>query len=90
LLLPGDIDHAVRRLRFRAKEPELVALVRRKLAVPGNEPADVSPARLAALRPQVHTELNPVLRARDFAEFNLDRAFATVAGVAAALAAQSP
>lgn len=85
-----DIDHAVRRLRFRAEEPELVDLVRRKLAVPGNEPVDVSPARLAALRPQVDTELKPVLRARDFAEFNLDRAFATVAGAAAALAAQSP
>jgi len=60
----------------------LVGLVRQKLAVPGNDPPDVSPARLDALRAQVETELMPVLRAADFAAFDLDRAFATVAGIA--------
>lgn len=80
-----DIDHAVRRLSLDVLEPELVGLVREKLAVTGNDPVDVSPARLAALRPQVESELKAVLRARDFAEFDLERAFATVAEVAAAL-----
>jgi hypothetical protein len=80
-----DIDHAVHRLGIRLDDPQFVGLVRQKLAVPGNEPPDVSPARLDALRAQVETELMPVLRARDFAEFDLDRAFATVADVAAAL-----
>lgn len=80
-----DIDHAVRRLSLGVLEPGLVGLVREKLAVPGNDPADVSPARLAALRPQ-RSQLKAVLRARDFAEFDLDRAFATVAEVAAAVA----
>jgi len=81
-----DIDHAVRGLSLGVLEPELVELVREKLAVPGNDPADVSPARLAALRPQLESQLKAVLRARDFAQFDLDRAFATVAEVAAAVA----
>lgn len=80
-----DIDHAVRRLGLNVQEPKMVGLVREKLAMPGNEPVDVSAARLAALRPQVEAQLRPVLRARDFADFDLERAFATVASVAAAL-----
>ncbi len=84
-----DVDHAVRRLGFRVNDPELLALVREKLAVPGNDPVDVSPARLAALRPQVESQLKPVLRDRDFTEFDLNHAFRTVAGVAAALDASS-
>ena len=80
-----DIDYAVRRLSLRVLEPELPGLVRRKLEVPGNDPVDVSPDRLAALRPQLESQLKAVLRARDLAEFDLDRAFATVAEVAAAL-----
>ena len=80
-----DIDHAVRRLSLDVLEPEMVRLVREKLAVTGNDPVDVSSDRLAALRPQLESELKAVLRARDFAEFDLDRAFATVAEVAAAL-----
>jgi predicted nucleotidyltransferase component of viral defense system len=78
-----DIDHAVHRLGMRLDDPQSVGLVRQKLAVPGNEPPDVSLARLDALRVQVDTELMPVLRAADFAAFDLDRAFATVTGIAA-------
>ena len=80
-----DVDHAVRRLGFRVQAPELIGLVREKLAVPGNEPVDVSAARLAVLKPQLESRLKPVLRDRDFVEFDLERAFATVAEVAAAL-----
>ena len=84
-----DVDHAVRRLGFRVNDPELLALVRAKLAVPGNDPVDVSPARIAALRPQVEAQLKPFLRDRDFAEFDLDHAFRIVVGVVAALDATS-
>ena len=80
-----DIDYAVRRLSLNVLEPDLVGLVKEKLAVSGNDPVDVSAARLAALRPQLEAQLRPVLRARDLAEFDLERAFATVANVAAAL-----
>jgi hypothetical protein len=66
-------------------EPESVGLVREKLAVPGNDPVDVSAARLAALRPQLESELKAVLRAGDFAEFDLERAFKAVVEVASAL-----
>ena len=78
-----DLDYAVRRLGLQSENPELIDLVRRKLSVPGNEPVDVSANRLAALRQQVGPQLQPVLRAEDFAEFDLERAFQTVATMAA-------
>jgi len=77
-----DVDHAVRQMGLRPDDDMLAALVRRKLAAPGNAPVDVTEARLAALRPQVRAELRPVLRDSDFAEFDLERAFATVAAIA--------
>ena len=80
-----DIDHVVHRLGFPVLGTGFVELVRAKLAVPGNEPIDVSAGRLNSLRMQVDPELRPVLRAQDFAEFNLERAIGTVVEVAAAL-----
>lgn len=74
-----DIDHAIRVLGVDAHDAGLAELVRQKLAVPGNDPVDVSPARLAKLRPQLATRLRPVLREQDFDEFDLDRAFDIVA-----------
>lgn len=81
-----DVDYAVRRMGFRVHDPALLELITQKLAVPGNDPVDVSANRLAALKPQLASQLKPVLRDEDFAEFDLDRAFGTVADVAAALA----
>jgi len=83
-----DVDHAVRRLGLRVRAPELVGLVRKKLAVPGTGPVDVSAARLATLRPQLGPQLRAVLRDRDMAEFDLERAWAAVGEAAAALAAE--
>jgi len=82
-----DVDHAVGRLRFPVLAAGFVALVKTKLRMPGNGPVDVSAARLAALRPQLEAQLKPVLRAADFAAFDLDRAFTTVAEVAGAVGA---
>ncbi len=79
-----DIDHAVRKLGFGVDDVVLT-LVGQKLAVPGNDPVNVSPGRLASLRRQLEAELRPVLRDPDFAEFDLDRAFARVARVAETL-----
>ena len=81
-----DIDYVVRRLSLGVRQSTLVGLVREKLVVNGLDRVDVSPARLASLRRQLESRLKPVLRIRDFAEFDLDRAFASVAEVAAALA----
>lgn len=77
-----DIDYAVRRLGLRPHDDELVRLVRQKLVVPGNESVDASGSRLAVLRQQIESQLKPVLRARDFAEFDLERVFRTVAEMA--------
>lgn len=81
-----DIDFAIRRLQVRPEDAELIGLVRQKLAVPGNDPVDVSVNRLDALRQQLGPQLKPVLRAGDFAEFDLERAFRTVAQMAAKVA----
>ena len=81
-----DVDHAVRRMGFRVQDPALLELVTQKLAVPENEPVDVTANRLAALKSQVESQLKPVLRDADFAAFELGRAFAMVADVATALA----
>jgi predicted nucleotidyltransferase component of viral defense system len=77
-----DIDYASRRLGIRASDGELVGLVEQKLAMPGNYPVDVSQQRLKALRQQLETQLRPVLRERDFSEFDLERAIQTVIGMA--------
>jgi predicted nucleotidyltransferase component of viral defense system len=80
-----DIDYAVRKMDLRPRDTTFIRLVRQKLDVPGNDPIDVSGDRLKALRQQLNSQLKSVLRDRDFAEFDLDRAFGTVAAVAASL-----
>jgi predicted nucleotidyltransferase component of viral defense system len=80
-----DVDHAEQRFDLRPDNKAVLYLVRLKLAVAGNEEVDVSGDRLAALKRQLDAELRPVLREDEFAAFDLDRAFRTVAGVAAAL-----
>ncbi|HSW01950.1 MAG TPA: nucleotidyl transferase AbiEii/AbiGii toxin family protein [Sedimentisphaerales bacterium] len=77
-----DIDYAVRRLDLRPQDPVLIDLIRRKLAVPGNDRADVSPVRLAMLRQQLEPQLKPVLRSKDFAEFDLEQAIRIVVEMA--------
>jgi predicted nucleotidyltransferase component of viral defense system len=84
-----DIDYAVRTLGLQPNDEGLVKLVRAKLAVPGNEPGNVTTERLAILRQQLSAQLEPVLRERDFRGFNLDRAFKVVADMAGRLSGRS-
>jgi hypothetical protein len=81
-----DIDYAARKGGLDSDRTDFVEQVRRKLAIPGNDPPDVSEGRLRALRRQVQAELRPVLREAEFAEFDLDRAFKLVAEMAEAIA----
>jgi predicted nucleotidyltransferase component of viral defense system len=81
-----DIDYAVRKHEVRAEDADLIALVRQKLAVPGNDPVNIRPDRLAGLRGQLDTRLKPVLRERDFVEFDLDRAYEMVVHMAKSVA----
>lgn len=75
----------MRNANLNTLDAELLSLVRRKLAVPGTDVVAVSPERLAKLRPQLDAQLRPVLRARDFSQFDLDRAFDAACNVATAL-----
>ena len=69
-----DIDFGVTNLGIKPEAPELVELVRQKIAIPGNNEIDTSTARLTALENQLNTRLKPVLRQDDFTRFDLDRA----------------
>ncbi len=77
-----DLDYAVQWLGLQPEDPILIDLVRQKLAVPGNDPTDVSHVRLAMLRQQLEPQLKPVLRGKDFAEFDLERAIRIVVDMA--------
>jgi predicted nucleotidyltransferase component of viral defense system len=78
-----DYDYAVRTGRLQPGAHDFVALVQRKLAVPGNEDIDVSDTRRDRLVRQLEAELRPVLRPADFEAFDFSRAFAGVAALAA-------
>jgi Nucleotidyl transferase AbiEii toxin, Type IV TA system len=77
-----DLDYAVRTLRIQPQDAALVELVRQKLAISGGESLDLSEKRLTALRQQLEPRLKPVLRERDYLEFDLERAFQTVLNMA--------
>ena len=81
-----DIDYAVRKHEVRTEDADLIALVRQKLAVPGNDSINIGPDCLTELRGQLDTRLKPVLRERDFIEFDLERAYKMVVEVAKAVA----
>jgi predicted nucleotidyltransferase component of viral defense system len=78
-----DLDYAVRQLGLQPEYDGLIDLIRKKMAVPGNDRVDVSENRLTTLHRQAESQLRPVLRARDFVEFDLERAFRIVKDVAA-------
>jgi predicted nucleotidyltransferase component of viral defense system len=80
-----DTDYATRKLDLQPLAMSFLDLVRQKLAMPGNDPVDVSENRLMELRKQLDSQLKPVLRPKDFAEFDLERAFKTVTDVAMAI-----
>lgn len=81
-----DVDYAVRNAGLKTLEPAFLELLRRKIAVPRTGPVDVSAARMERLQRQLEAQLRPVLREREFAEFDLGRAIETVRAVAQELA----
>ena len=80
-----DIDFAAQSGRLDIRDTGLMRLLRTKLAVPGTGVADVTPQRLAQLDRQLEAQLRPVLRAREFERFDLQRAITTLRRVAAEL-----
>ena len=77
-----DIDYAVTKLGMKPLDTKFAKMVAQKLAVPGNDPIDISEEHLSQLHGQLKTRLRSVLRQRDFEEFNLDRAISTVVDMA--------
>ena len=77
-----DLDYAVRKLSLEVGNASFGDMVRRKLAIPDNPPVDVGSDRMAALRRQVDAKLKPVLRDKEFRDFDLDRAMALVVDMA--------
>ena len=80
-----DLDHISRQKRVDLFAPGLLDMVVAKLRVPGNPVPDLSPERVAVLRAQVDTQLRSVLRAQEFAAFDLDRSVGLVRDVHRAL-----
>lgn len=76
-----DIDNAVQRGLFDHRDRAVLDLVAAKLSVSGNNPIDTSDAKVAILRGQVETQLRPVLRAKDYDAFDLQRVIAILADV---------
>jgi len=81
-----DLDYAARHLSLDFASPSFIAMVRRKLAIPDNPPIDVGEERVTALRRQMAAKLKMVLQEKEFREFELDRAIALVAAMAARVA----
>jgi predicted nucleotidyltransferase component of viral defense system len=77
-----DIDHAVQHHLLSLQDTELIELIGRKLAIPGNGPVSIGSERLEQLRGQLSSRLKPVLRAADYESFSLDRAFSLVLSAA--------
>lgn len=70
-----DIFYATQNLELDYMSDNFLSMVRIKLAVPGNEPVIINPQRKKQLLNQIDTELKPVLRNRDFEQFDFEAVF---------------
>jgi predicted nucleotidyltransferase component of viral defense system len=80
-----DVDYAVTKMNFKWNEEQFLKFVKKKLAVPGNDPLNITLSRKEMLKRQLETELKPILREKDFQQFDLDRAFNLVAEIGSKL-----
>jgi len=80
-----DLFYAIKVIGLDINDAEFLSIVKAKLEVPGNAPVDISAERKRELHRQLEGQLKPVLRAADFARFNLDEAFELVSGAAEAV-----
>lgn len=80
-----DIDYAVQGMGLDLSKKHFLDLAIRKLTVPGNDPVNITLSRKEMLKRQLETELKPILREKDFQQFDLDRAFNLVAQIGSRL-----
>jgi len=76
-----DLFYATRKMKLDFNAPGFLTLVRKKLDVPGNIPAKISPEYKQELVQQLEGRLRPVLRPTDFNAFNLDEAFELIVSI---------
>jgi len=80
-----DLFHAVNKKGLNTHDPDFIDMVRTKILVPGNDSVDISTEKKLELDRQLKAQLKPVLRPKDFALFNLDKAFDLVLSMAEAI-----
>ncbi len=68
-----DLQYALDHPNLRLDKPDFQNLLRKKIAIPGTGPIQLTQERRKALEQQHHTELAAVLRAKDIDKFDLDR-----------------
>ncbi|MFA5168408.1 MAG: nucleotidyl transferase AbiEii/AbiGii toxin family protein [Candidatus Omnitrophota bacterium] len=68
-----DFQYALDHLDLRPEKPDFLDLLRKKIAVPGTGPIQLTQERRKALEQQRRTELAAVLRAQDLEKFDLGR-----------------
>jgi hypothetical protein len=73
-----DVDHSVISGKLDLTDYAFLDLVRRKVATPPMDVVEVSDVRVEDLRRQNESQLKPVLREREFVQFDLERAVGTV------------
>lgn len=77
-----DLDYAICHQKVDLNDTGLLDYARRKIAIPGTNAIDVTASRVDALRLQLRTELQPVLRQVDYDIFDFDRAVAQIVRLA--------
>lgn len=77
-----DIAEALKAERLDFTGERFLGLVRQKLTVAGNAAPDADRTRRTVLEAQLETDLKPVLRSRDYAEFDFEHAFAELERIA--------
>ena len=81
-----DIHLAIALKRIDLFDQDFLKMVMYKISIPGNAPIDVSSERKDQLNLQLNTQLRPVLRKKDFVNFNLDQTFLVMKEIAAQIA----
>jgi predicted nucleotidyltransferase component of viral defense system len=76
-----DLFHAVHKMKLDLDDHDFRIMVKKKLNVPGNTSANISPEYKRELGRQLEGQLRPVLRPEDFDGFNMDKAFEMIAGI---------
>ena len=77
-----DIFYAMYNLDIDFESDSFLTLTKEKLSIPGNDPISISKIRKRQLQDQIETELKPVLRDKDFEQFEFELVYGLVERVA--------